>query len=68
MMERQMQTRAAELNAGVRPGGEPVIRVGQNEVGVRGQIRGWGGFQLWGGGGIDTALWLDPPPKKERLN
>ena len=32
-----MQTRAAELNAGVRPGGEPVIRVGQDEVGVRGQ-------------------------------
>ena len=29
----------------------------------RAQPLGWAGFQLRGGGGSDTALWLDTPPK-----
>ena len=35
------------------------------EGGVSGN--GWAGFQLGRGGGVDTALWLDPRQKKAQL-
>ena len=38
----------------------------RGQQGKAGQGKGWAGFQLrTGGGGSETALWLDPPPRRD---